>query len=109
MGFRPDFSVIVPTYNRPRELADCVASLARQEYPRDQFEVIVVDDGSAVSPAAVIAPFRNCLNVEVHRVTNGGPGAARNRGAHLARGRILAFTDDDCRPSPNWLKMLAAR
>ena len=109
MGVPPDFSVIVPTYNRPSEIADCVASLARQEYPRDRFEVIVVDDGSAASPASVITAFRDCLDVKVHRETNAGPGAARNRGAHLARAPILVFTDDDCRPHPNWLKMLSAR
>lgn len=109
MGDHPDFSIIVPSYNRPSEVADCVASLARQDYPRDQFEVIVVDDGSVVSPAACIEPFRGRLDVRIHRQTNAGPSVARNRGAHLARGRLLAFTDDDCRPDPDWLKKLAAR
>jgi GT2 family glycosyltransferase len=43
------------------------------------------------------------------RIPNGGPGAARNAGAAAARGRYLAFTDDDCLPTPSWLRMLAAR
>ena len=109
MGVQPDFSIIVPSYNRPDEVADCVASLARQDYPRDRFEVIVVDDGSVVSPAAVIEPFRGRLDVRIYRQTNAGPSVARNRGAHLARGQLLAFTDDDCKPDTDWLKKLAAR
>lgn len=103
------FSIIVPTYNRPGQLSACVAALARLDYPRDQFEVIIVDDGSAQLPDAGIASFRDRLNLRVLRQANAGPGAARNRGANRARGRILAFTDDDCTPHADWLRKLEVR
>lgn len=103
------FSIIVPTYNRPGQLSACVAALARLDYPRDQFEVIIVDDGSAQLPDAGIASFRDRLNLRLLRQANAGPGAARNRGANRARGRILAFTDDDCTPHADWLRKLEVR
>jgi len=103
------FSIIVPTYNRPGQLSACVAALARLDYPRDQFEVIIVDDGSAQLPDAGIASIRDRLNLKVLRQANAGPGAARNRGANRARGRILAFTDDDCTPHADWLRKLEVR
>lgn len=80
----PYVSVIVPTHGRPEQLADCVAALGALDYPRDRLEVIVVED-----------------------VDGDGPAAARNRGAERARGDLFAFTDDDCRPSPDWLRALA--
>ena len=104
---RSSFSVVVPTYNRPRSLAACLAALARLAYPRDRFEVIIVDDGGGGSLDAAIAPFRSALNLTLHRQANAGPASARNTGASLARGTYLAFTDDDCAPAPDWLARLA--
>lgn len=106
---QPVFSIIVPTYNRPTQLAACIAALARLDYPHDRFEVIIVDDGSALLPDAVIGPFCNRLDIRMLQQTNAGPGAARNRGAGGARGRIFAFTDDDCIPHADWLQKLAIR
>jgi glycosyltransferase involved in cell wall biosynthesis len=106
---QPVFSIIVPTYNRPTQLAACIAALARLDYPHDRFEVIIVDDGSALLPDAVIAPFHNRLDISMLQQTNAGPGAARNMGASRARGRIFAFTDDDCTPHADWLQKLAIR
>ena len=104
-----DFSIIVPTYNRPTQLASCVAALARLDYPPDRFEVIVVDDGGSESPDAVTAAFRDRLDIKAYRQANAGPGRARNRGAHWSKGRILAFIDDDCMPHADWLTTLATR
>ena len=95
------FSIVVPTYDRPVQLAECRASLATLTYPRDRFEVIVGDDGSP-TPVA-LPPLAPDFRATVLRTPNGGPGAARNAGAAVARGRHLAFTDDDCRPAPGWL------
>lgn len=100
------FSVIVPTYGRPAALAECLAALARLDYPPDRFEVIVVDDGS---PTPVVPPpAAPDLRRRVLRTPNRGPGAARNAGAAVAAGRWLAFTDDDCRPARGWLAGFAA-
>lgn len=106
---QPVFSIIVPTYNRARQLAACLESLVRLDYPRNRFEVIVVDDESETSPQAVVARFRSRLELTLLTQPHAGPAGARNAGAAKARGRFLAFTDDDCAPAPDWLRTLEAR
>jgi glycosyltransferase involved in cell wall biosynthesis len=101
------FSIIIPTYNRPERLQACLESLSRLDYPRDRFEVIIVDDGSSMSLAEIVAPFQAQFAIELIRQANAGPAAARNHGSERARGQFLAFTDDDCQPDPNWLTALA--
>lgn len=103
------FSVVIPTYARPKRLAACLNSLTKLQFPRDQFEVIVVDDGSPKPPDDTVEPFRGGLRLSLIRQANAGPAAARNAGAARATGRYLAFTDDDCEPNPNWLTTLAER
>jgi GT2 family glycosyltransferase len=105
----PTFSVVVPTCNRPRQLAACLGALAGLDYPRERFEVVVVDDGSPVPPKEVVASFRPRLYLVFLSRPNAGPGVARNTGALRARGEYLAFTDDDCGPDPSWLASLADR
>ncbi len=109
MGEQPVFSIIIPTYARPAPLAACLQSLARLDYPRDRFEVIVVDDGGTPPPEAVVASFRDRLDVMLLTHARAGPAAARNAGAAKARGKFLVFTDDDCAPAPDWLRTLASR
>lgn len=103
------FSVIIPTYRRPEQLRTCLGALARLDYPRDCFEVIVVNDGDEAPLEDLIAPFCNQLNVTLLTQTHTGPAAARNTGATRAKGEFLVFTDDDCAPPSNWLHTLAAR
>jgi glycosyltransferase involved in cell wall biosynthesis len=103
------FSIIIPTYNRPQELTSCLDSLTLLEYENDGFEVIVIDDGSPVSPEPAITPFRDRISLRLLKQKKAGPASARNAGASQARGRFLAFTDDDCRPARNWLKELGQR
>lgn len=103
----PFISVIIPTYERVGQLSVCLAALAAQTYPLDRFEVLVVDDGSATSPEAVVDPYRDQLNVQLLTQRHAGPAAARNYGAAYAKGSFLAFTDDDCAPEPGWLRSLA--
>lgn len=101
----PYFSVIIPTYNRPFALTKCLETLTQLDY--HEFEVIVVDDGSPESLQSVIIPFQSRLQITLIEQKNQGPSAARNTGAKLAKGDYLAFTDDDCLPTPNWLRILA--
>jgi glycosyltransferase involved in cell wall biosynthesis len=103
------FSVIIPTRDRPQRLASCLASLARLDYPRDQFEVIVVDDGGKEPLAPVTAEFQDTLDLRLIRQVNTGPARARNNGAARARRQFLVFTDDDCDPAPDWLSTLSER
>ena len=103
---QPFFSVIVPTYRRPGQLTTCLQALAGSRYPREQFEVVVVDDGGAAPLDGVVSAFRDRLDVTLLRQAHAGPAAARNTGAAHATGRIFAFTDDDCQPAPDWLQTL---
>jgi glycosyltransferase involved in cell wall biosynthesis len=106
---QPFFSIVIPTYNRPERLATCLEAIAHLDYPSDHFEVIVVDDGSPTPIDSVVTPFLNQINITLITQTNAGPAAARNTGAEKARGEFIAFTDDDCQPTPNWLKALATQ
>jgi glycosyltransferase involved in cell wall biosynthesis len=104
---RPTFSIVIPSYSRPGPLFECLRALSKSAYPRDRFEVIVVDDGSPVPLDDVITSFRSLLTISLVEQANAGPAAARNAGAERARGEFLAFTDDDCLPEPGWLHGLA--
>jgi GT2 family glycosyltransferase len=104
----PLFSIIVPTHRRPQQLSACLQAMARLDYPRSGFEVIVVDDGDTV-PKELISPFKASLDVTIVTQAHAGPAAARNRGSARASGRFLVFTDDDCLPAADWLRTLAVR
>lgn len=96
----PDISVIIPTYNRPAQLQNCLDHLLEQDYPKERFEILVADDAGDVE---LKVPSQVQL---VRLARNGGPGAARNSAAKVARGKLLAFTDDDCLPESRWLSRL---
>ena len=102
--FRPRLraTVVVPYYQAPDALALTLAGLERQSYPRDLFEVIVVDDGSD-PPLEMSEP--SPLNVRViHQPDLGfGLARARNNGARAARGDIVVFLDCDMIPAREWL------
>lgn len=100
------FSIVIPTYNRPDRLRKCLQSMTELNYPRDRFEVIVVDDGSQQPMESVAAAFQTQLNLTVIRQVNSGPAKARNTGAAHAKGDYIAFTDDDCTLDPQWLRAL---
>jgi len=96
----PDISVIVPHLDQPDALRRLLDSLAIQNHEASDFEVIVVDNGSKVLPPA---PGTARYNTIITHEPEPGPGPARNTGAALASGRVLAFTDADCIPDPDWL------
>ena len=98
----PAWSVVVPTYNRPRQLARCLAALADLHPPGGGFEVIVVNDGG-IDVRHIVAAS-SVTNIRFLSQANAGPGAARNHGARAALGSWLAFTDDDCEPDRDWLR-----
>ncbi|RMG93460.1 MAG: glycosyltransferase [Chloroflexi bacterium] len=101
-------SVIVPTCGRLAGIARCLQALARQTYPADQMEVILVDDGSDGDVETAVFSLTLPFPVHCIRQSRRGPAAARNTGARRARGQLLAFTDDDCEPAPNWLTQLVS-
>ncbi len=97
----PLVSVIIPTYNRKEWITECLLSLTNQSFPKNQYEIIVVDDGSTDGTEQVVRKFAGIQYIKQH---NQGPGNARNHGAEQAQGTILAFTDDDCIPDKNWIE-----
>ena len=100
-------SVVIPTHERPAALHTCLAALAAQTLGSDRFEVVVVDDGGSVELADIVDRHQGSLRISLSRRPHAGPAAARNTGAELAQGKVLAFTDDDCIPDPNWLAVIA--
>ena len=86
------FSIVVPTYNRPRRLAGFLDSLTRQQYSRDGFEVVLIDDGSEADLEPVAAGFRDRLNVVFLRQSHGGVARGRHAGATAAQGKYVSDT-----------------
>jgi GT2 family glycosyltransferase len=101
------FSVIVPTRNRPQALAACLQSFTQLAYPAGAWELIVVNDGGEGSFTAVSPHLHQLLPLKLITTPQAGPAAARNRGAAEARFDHLAFTDDDCCVTPDWLHQFA--
>ena len=99
----PFMSVVVCTRNGGATLADCLSALQRQR--RVNYEVIVIDDGSTDDVPQISARHSN---VRYERQDHAGLSAARNLGLQLARGEVVVYTDDDCRPDEDWLWRLAA-
>lgn len=100
MGTHPTVSVIVPVYNDVPALRRCLTALAEQDYPAEVVEVIVVDNASTDDVSAAVPPDpRFQLLHEARR----GSYAARNTGVQQATGEVLAFTDSDCVPRPDWV------
>jgi len=99
----PRISVVVCSYNGARTIRDCLDGLEQLAYP--DYEVIVVDDGSTDSTAAIASRY----DYRLIRTENRGLSNARNTGLKAATGEIVAYIDDDAYPDPHWLTYLAAK
>jgi glycosyltransferase involved in cell wall biosynthesis len=95
-------SIIIPTFNGASRIGNCLEALLKQATEGDA-EILVVNDGSTDNTADVVACYPD---VRLITQSNAGPAAARNRGALEARGSIILFTDDDCVPTPEWLRAM---
>lgn len=96
----PVVSVIIPHYNDLPALNRCLVSIAEQTFPADRTEVIVCDNAS-LPPEDIERFLAGRARLAVEPVKGAGP--ARNRGAAIARGDVLAFIDCDCIADPRWL------
>jgi len=96
-----EISVIVPVQNDPR-LARCLDGLFSQTFERHRYEVLVVDNGPSDAMRRLSAAYPAEYLIEAA----GGSYAARNRAIEKARGEIVAFTDADCSPPPQWLSVI---
>jgi GT2 family glycosyltransferase len=98
---------VVATHDRVGRLRKLLDALRAQTLGSDEFEAIVVDDGSEPGTAELLGRDQGDLRLRsVRRDVAGGPSAARNEGWPLARAPLVAFTDDDCAPAPEWLAAL---
>lgn len=103
----PRVSVVVATHQRPDGITRTLAALRAQTLPAEAFEIVVVDDGSGPETAKALERAAGHGGPALRVLRNavaGGPGRARNRGWREARGELIAFTDDDCEPTPRWLE-----
>jgi glycosyltransferase involved in cell wall biosynthesis len=96
-------SVIIPVLDEEDVIGQCLGCIARQRFPTDQFEVIVVDNGSVDLTLNIARSFTGLLELTTVRRTNSYIPALRNLGAASAKGEFLAFLDADCLASPDWL------
>src|SRR5262249_10096654 len=88
-------SAIIATYNRRESVAACLASLFEQDLPSDQYEIVVVVDGSSDGTGEMLRPCQPRGALVVIEQENKGQTAALNAGASAARGDIVLFLDDD--------------
>jgi glycosyltransferase involved in cell wall biosynthesis len=103
----PQISVCVSTRNRAHLLSRLLRALEGQTLEPGQFEVVVTDDASTDDTGRVLDELkaRSKLRIKVNRCDScGGPGAGRNLAWRSASGPLIAFTDDDCVPTPGWLE-----
>lgn len=113
-------SIVVPVYNNKNELLICLEALSAQTYPKDRYEVIVVDNGSTDGTREICfglgakskehrreqtgaMPSALCPMLYLYEPQKGSYNA-RNTGIKAAKGEILAFTDADCIPAPDWIE-----
>jgi len=110
--FLPKTSVIVPVYNGEADLPELINCLQAQTYPGDRVEYLLVDNGSSDRTASVIQTAIQetaSLGITLRYLQENkiqSSYAARNTGIRAAKSEILAFTDADCRPQPDWLDSL---
>lgn len=102
-------SVVVPIYNGKTDLPDLVACLRSQTYPNDQVEYLLVDNNSQDNSRELLQQFAATETIPIQPLSENkiqSSYAARNAGIKAAQAEIIAFTDMDCRPEPQWLAEL---
>ena len=102
---RPGFSVVICTYNRAAFLEGALASVFAQAYPKDRYELIIVDNDSSDGTQALVQRYPTAASIAIAYYVERRPGAsfARNLGIERARHEYIAFLDDDAVAAPGWL------
>jgi len=101
------FSIIIPVFNRPDELRELLVSLTKQTY--QQFEVLVIEDGSVDKSDRVVAEFSNQLDIRYFFKENSGQGFTRNYGFERARGDYFVIFDSDALVPPHYFSVVSQR
>lgn len=103
----PFISIVIPTFNRKEALCRCLKSLCDLDYPRERYEIIIVDDGSDDGTGGSLSGRQGPDNRRIKYLRNEhnrGAAASRNRGFSRAAGEFIVSLDDDCRVGKSWLK-----
>lgn len=100
----PFISVIIPHKNDSDRLQLCIEALSRQTYPKELYEIIVIDNGSDKNHLDKINSLQRSSQINFLSEFKKGSYAARNRGLLEARGSYIAFTDSDCIPHLDWIE-----
>jgi glycosyltransferase involved in cell wall biosynthesis len=98
---KPFVSVIIPVLNNAESLQYCLEALENQTYPKGLYDVVVIDNGSEENIDELV---QSCIHSKITYESKPGPYAARNKGLSIANGEVIAFTDSDCRPLPDWIE-----
>ncbi|GAB1544126.1 hypothetical protein NUACC21_68020 [Scytonema sp. NUACC21] len=110
-SFLPKISVVVPIYNGEADLPELISTLLAQTYPKHQVEYLLVDNNSRDRTASLLKTSAENSPITIRPLSETqiqSSYAARNAGIRAATGEIIAFTDADCRPQPEWLNALIA-
>lgn len=102
------FSLIIPIYNRPDEIDELLASLAKQDYS-EKYEIVIIEDGSAVTCRHVCEKYSGELFISYYFKPNSGPGDSRNFGMKKAQGDYFIILDSDCIIPPGYLTAVSRR
>ena len=97
----PKVSVVIPVFNDKKRLEKCLEALEQQTYPKDHYQVVVVDNASTVDLKNSVMKFKQA---QLYYEEKPGSYAARNTGLSVTTGEIIAFTDSDCIPALNWIE-----
>jgi glycosyltransferase involved in cell wall biosynthesis len=97
------FSIIIPVFNRPNEIDEMLQSISNQTY-KDDFEVIIVEDGSTTTSEDIVVKYQKTLNLQYFKKPNTGPGDSRNFGMKIAKGDYFLIFDSDCVLPPYYLE-----
>ncbi len=103
---RKKASIIIPTHNRGEKLVETIESIEKNDFPKKDFEIIIVNDASPDNTNKIVAKFKKRYSniIYIKNKENKGPAGARNRGIKKAKGELIFFTDDDCLVPANWIK-----
>jgi glycosyltransferase involved in cell wall biosynthesis len=101
---QPEFSVVIPVFNRPQEVEEILLSLTAQTFT--DFEVIIVEDGSSLPCDQIVDRYRDTLRVEYYYKPNTGPGPSRNFGFLHSNGKYLVVFDSDCILPPQYFQVV---
>ena len=96
-------SIIIPALNEARMIGKCLDSLTQLDFPRDHFEVILVDNGSTDDTIKIARSFTDRLRLRILQKKGVRISGLRNLGAREAQGEVVAFLDADCLAPSNWL------